>query len=124
MRQTLAMKAPSPALVLYAEHPATTRRFYEALGFRFRAERHGKGPRHVAGTLDGFVLEIYPRPSSTDGRHACHHVRIAIPVADAQASVSALASAVGVVVWDQDLRKRGTVRVWDPDRVTVILVQH
>ncbi|MBY0232484.1 MAG: hypothetical protein K2W96_24665, partial [Gemmataceae bacterium] len=37
------------------------RLFYEGLGLRFVRERHGDGPEHLAATLGGAVLELYPR---------------------------------------------------------------
>ncbi len=47
--------------VLYCADIDVTRAFYEHLGFRFVEERHddGKGPRHYACSLGGFVIELY-----------------------------------------------------------------
>ncbi len=47
--------------VLYCADIDVTRAFYECLGFSFVEERHndGKGPRHYACSLGGFVIELY-----------------------------------------------------------------
>ncbi len=47
--------------VLYCADIDVTRAFYESLGFSFVEERHndGKGPRHYACSLGGFVIELY-----------------------------------------------------------------
>lgn len=37
-------------------------RFYSALGITFSHHRHGNGPYHYAGELDGLTFEIYPLP--------------------------------------------------------------
>lgn len=48
-------------LVLYSPQREECRRFYENLGLRFTAERHGQGPDHYAAVLDdGTVFELYP----------------------------------------------------------------
>ena len=48
-------------IVLYCADIDVTRAFYECLGFSFVEERHndGKGPRHYACSLGGFVIELY-----------------------------------------------------------------
>ena len=40
--------------------PGELAKFYQALGFAFKLEKHGKGPEHYAASGDGFTLEIYP----------------------------------------------------------------
>ena len=48
-------------LVLYSPRLEDCRRFYGALGLRFTAEQHGRGPRHHAAVLaDGTVFECCP----------------------------------------------------------------
>ncbi|MFE7760451.1 glyoxalase/bleomycin resistance/dioxygenase family protein [Streptomyces sp. NPDC057438] len=48
-------------LVLYSPRLEECRPFYQGLGLRFTAERHGQGPAHHAAVLgDGVVLELYP----------------------------------------------------------------
>jgi len=47
-------------VVLRAEDVERARRFYEALGATFAAERHGAGPEHYAAPWGDAVLEIYP----------------------------------------------------------------
>ena len=47
-------------LVLRCQQLETSRQFYESLGFRFVAEKHGTGPRHYAAEDAGFVFELYP----------------------------------------------------------------
>ena len=34
--------------------------FYEGLGIAFRPEKHGCGPNHFSGDVNGVVVEIYP----------------------------------------------------------------
>jgi predicted enzyme related to lactoylglutathione lyase len=40
-------------------------RFYSALGITFSHHRHGNGPYHYAGALEGLTFEIYPLPNGT-----------------------------------------------------------
>jgi hypothetical protein len=115
-----AMEALSPALVLYADNPAATRRFYETLGLAFQTERHATGPEHVACDLGGFVLEIYPFKFSAFERGACRHVRLVIPVSDLNAIGRVLTDTVPRV---HMLSAGGNLLVNDPDGVTVILFQ-
>ena len=43
---------------------ALSKAFYECLGLKFQAERHGNGPEHYAATLpSGLTLELYPSGS-------------------------------------------------------------
>jgi len=37
-----------------------SRHFYELLGLRFRAEMHGKGPKHYSANVGDLVMEFYP----------------------------------------------------------------
>ncbi len=37
-----------------------SRHFYEKLGLRFRAEVHGKGPKHYSANVGELVVELYP----------------------------------------------------------------
>src|SRR5688572_15753187 len=55
------MSASLNLVVIRASDPEASRRFYEALGLHFTAERHGKGPEHLASESSGAVFEIYPR---------------------------------------------------------------
>lgn len=63
---------PQPSLrttliVIYSPLLEQCRRFYEALGLTFAAEKHGNGPEHYAAVLpDGMVFELYP---ATSERH-------------------------------------------------------
>ncbi|SEH03187.1 hypothetical protein SAMN05444920_13391 [Nonomuraea solani] len=48
-------------LVVYSPRLEECRRFYQDLGLRFTAERHGRGPGHHAAILaGGTVFELYP----------------------------------------------------------------
>jgi len=48
-------------LVLRCRDIEQSKRFYEALGLRFKPEQHETGPAHYASTLaEGVVLELYP----------------------------------------------------------------
>ncbi|WP_353461717.1 VOC family protein [Halomonas elongata] len=42
------------------QEPATSKQFYELLGFRFVEERHGDGPIHYASQVASMVFELYP----------------------------------------------------------------
>lgn len=117
------MAALSPALVLYADDPVATRRFYEMIGLTFRTERHGKGPEHAVHDFGGFVLEIYSKPKLFgDVRGPCQHIHIIIPVADVPAAIRILEA-------DSRITKPGItpqgpiVSTLDPDLIQVILVQ-
>lgn len=47
-------------LVIYTPDLERTKSFYEILGLKFSAERHGSGPLHFAANVAGVVFEIYP----------------------------------------------------------------
>ena len=69
-------------LVLRAEHPHRLAAFYEALGLRFKQEKHGSGPEHLSCELNGAVFEIYPRKSALESTQATR-VGFAVPDLDA-----------------------------------------
>src|SRR5262249_24702991 len=47
-------------LVLRCGDLAAAKRFYEALGLSFRAEKHGAGPEHHSCRIGATGLELYP----------------------------------------------------------------
>ena len=53
-------------LVLRASNIEQLARFYEAIGIKFEKHRHGDGPVHLGGTIDGLVFEIYPKRNESD----------------------------------------------------------
>jgi catechol 2,3-dioxygenase-like lactoylglutathione lyase family enzyme len=64
------MNSPAISLVvLRSEDPARLASFYEGLGMRFEAERHGNGREHLASTGNGAVFEIYPRRGDEPTSH-------------------------------------------------------
>jgi len=40
--------------------------FYEQLGIKFENHKHGTGPLHYAGDVDGVTFEIYPLPANKE----------------------------------------------------------
>jgi hypothetical protein len=54
-------------VVLRSNDIKRLRKFYEAIGLRFKVEKHGRGPTHYATTVGAVVLELYPITSSRDG---------------------------------------------------------
>lgn len=54
----------SELIVIYTDQEARMIGLLERLGLRFVREKHGPGPVHHACAVDGFVLEVYPRPAS------------------------------------------------------------
>ncbi len=46
--------------MLYCADIEESRKYYELLGVSFAREKHGNGPEHFAGELEGIVLELYP----------------------------------------------------------------
>ncbi len=108
-----------PALSLVVLRVAdleASRRFYEALGLAFRAERHGRGPAHLSTAVGGVVLELYPRASSaaTDG------LRLGLTVADLDGVAARCAPAV---VSDGSRDGDRVVVVRDPDGHRIELTQ-
>ena len=47
-------------LVIRCRDLEASRIFYESLGATFSLEKHGAGPEHYAGELEGLVFELYP----------------------------------------------------------------
>jgi len=47
-------------LVIRCQDLEISHLFYANLGFKFKEEKHGDGPRHYAAEADGFVFELYP----------------------------------------------------------------
>jgi hypothetical protein len=54
-------------VVLRSNDPKQLRKFYEAIGLRFKVEKHGRGPTHYAASVGAVVLELYPTKSSRYG---------------------------------------------------------
>jgi catechol 2,3-dioxygenase-like lactoylglutathione lyase family enzyme len=93
------------------------KRFYSALGVRFKTERHGDGPDHYAATLnDDLVLELYPCP---DGIVPDPGLRLGLSVDDIWETLRILEqpSTPRQTQWGL----RAVVR--DPDGRTIELVQ-
>ncbi len=120
------MTAPSISIVLYAKDPAVTRRFYEALGLTFCAERHDEGPEHFACELGGHALEIYPILQSLRRRDACRHIRIVVhvdSVALLDLALPLLCPGVIVAHGTYAPANKPLLRVVDPDGVNVLVLE-
>lgn len=87
------MIAPS-LIVIRAEDPERVAHFYGAMGLRFTRESHGKGPDHMACSLDGFVFEIYPRGGADHTRAT----RLGFTVANLDDTLDAIRTLGGQVV--------------------------
>jgi lactoylglutathione lyase len=48
-------------LVLRCSDILKSKTFYETLGFKFTAQKHGDGPDHFVSGNHGFALELYPK---------------------------------------------------------------
>ncbi len=53
-------------VVIRTHQPERVRDFYEALGLRFREEKHGNGPIHFSARVGPAVFEVYPLPKSIE----------------------------------------------------------
>jgi catechol 2,3-dioxygenase-like lactoylglutathione lyase family enzyme len=108
-------------LVLKTRGLEKLKHFYTALGIRFTAEQHGKGPGHYAGQVGDLVLELYPLE---DTRAADATTRLGLVVADLDAVVRSLATEEGVLV-SQPRQTAWGLRavVRDPDGRMVELYQ-
>ncbi|MCE9583637.1 MAG: VOC family protein [Planctomycetes bacterium] len=79
---------PTFSLVVLKTHKMEDLRdFYEALGFQFKEEQHGKGPIHWSVKAGDAVFEIYPAP---DGHTVDKSTRIGFALDDVTAAVEAV----------------------------------
>lgn len=82
-------------IALRARDPKALAKFYEAFGLRFEVEQHGNGLEHLACTLDGSVLEIYPlRP----GELGTASIRLGFRTASIDSVVTKIVAAKGVIL--------------------------
>lgn len=96
-------------VVLYVTDVERARAFYEKLGLRFVAEKHGTGKTHYACNLNGTILELYPRTSTAGGTR----IGLRLPAA------AAIADELKVFGFRVESTSRGTHRVQDPDGNTI-----
>ncbi len=109
-------------LVLKTNQPAGLRDFYEALGLRFREERHGSGPVHFAAQAGDVVFEIYPLPKSVAQADAT--TRLGFRVGALHPVIAALkAAGVPVTTEPQPTEWGYRAVVRDPDGRSVELTQ-
>ncbi len=100
-------------LVIRCADLARSLSFYEALGLRFVAERHGAGPAHHSCELGGLVLELYPATDSvTSG------LRLGLQVRGVAAAVERAGGAGG-----GRLGPAGSVVLRDPDGNEIALTE-
>jgi lactoylglutathione lyase len=125
MPETLAQRVQTPSLrllVLRTKQLDRLRDFYAPLGVTFVPERHGDGPLHYAGALEGAVLELYPLDGDAE---SCDPLtRIGFAVRDLAATLRGLEAAGGEVVWrprETEWGLRAVIR--DPDGRAVELYQ-
>jgi lactoylglutathione lyase len=108
-------------LVLKTHQMDRLKDFYSALGVLFAEERHGDGPRHLAGRVGDLVLELYPLPDGASPADGTTRLGFAVP--DLDAALRSL-DAVGAVLVSQPKTtpwgRRAVVR--DPDGRAVELV--
>lgn len=98
-------------VVIYVTDVERARMFYEKLGLRFVAEKHGSGQPHYACNLNGTILELYPRSSKAGGTR----FGLRLPAA------AAIAEELKVFGFRVEPTSRGTHRVQDPDGNTIEL---
>lgn len=101
-------------LVLRCRDLERTRLFYEALGLRFTAERHGGGSEHWACEVGGVVLELYP----AKGGERAEPARLGLRVEELESACDRLRAAG----FSAPQREHGAV-LRDPDGRAVELRQ-
>lgn len=101
-------------LVLRVADIELSRRFYSCLGAKFEQEKHGRGPVHYAGLLNGTVFELYPCNKSS----AVSSLRLGFKVEDLNQVVERARQAGATV----ESREDGDQYVLqDPDGNKVVL---
>lgn len=113
---------PTFSLVVLKTHKMEDLRdFYEALGFQFKEEQHGKGPIHWSVKAGDTVFEIYPAP---DGHMVDKSTRVGFAVGDVTAAVEAV-RAQGARIDSKPNSGPDGLRavVRDPDGRAVELIQ-
>lgn len=63
-------------IVLHSKQLDKTKAFYEALGMKFKAEKHNTGPEHYAAELENCVFELYPLPELVEASTDLLHIGI------------------------------------------------
>jgi lactoylglutathione lyase len=107
-------------IVIRAENPDRTAKFYAALGLRFSKERHGQGPEHYACAMEAGVFEIYPLKA---GDERTTGARIGFSVDSLEDVLSALGreERPKIIVGSGGADRRTVVR--DPEGHKVELVE-
>lgn len=93
--------------------------FYEALGVRFVEEQHGRGPKHLSGSIGAAILQLHPLPKGAP--EPDKSVRLGFVVPDLGAIVSQLGST-GLRIGPSE-RNAPAVVIKDPDGRVVELTQ-
>ena len=100
-------------LVLKTHDVTAVVTFYQALGFTFTEEQHGKGPFQFSAPLGDGIIEIYPLPSD---QPADSMVRLGFAIDDPDLVVSVAESLGGRVIQPgRDLLWGYVALVADPD---------
>jgi len=106
-------------VVIYAGDLQQTKQIYEVIGLEFTREKHGAGPEHFAATLDGVVLEVYPRKIHSDLKQI---VRLGFRVPSVDVVLERLAALkVEIVTHPHDTPWGRRAAVRDPDGYTIDL---
>lgn len=109
-------------IVLRSPDTDEAARFYEAVGLRFTEEQHGAGPRHVAATSGGTVVEIYPATAPTESGGP-NDLRLGFEVDDLDTTLSRLVDLTDNEPTIVERRGRRVAVVLDPDGRSVELNQ-
>lgn len=114
--KSIAVSAVS-LIVLRCSNVAEAKRFYEAIGLVFRAEKHGAGAEHWSCHVGDTVLELYPTVGA-----AAKPGRLGLRVADVREALRRLAISAGRVDKPFD-ESTGIAVVVDPDGTKLELSQ-
>lgn len=112
-----------PAIVLYSRNMERTVKFYNRLGFQFKVEKHGEGPRHYACECGGIILELYPRSGQVGetSRMRAMDCRIVVPVESLQVTLKTVSRLSKVVLSPREDGAYYTALIEDPDGRHVLL---
>jgi predicted enzyme related to lactoylglutathione lyase len=94
-------------LVIRSAIPAELSQFYAHFGYNFDYHRHGNGPWHYAGTLDGLTLEIYPLKQSQSVPD--RHLRLGFSVEDMDGLLEGLGAGVLLPPTESEWGRRAVV---------------
>jgi lactoylglutathione lyase len=95
--------------------------FYEALGIRFKSEKHGAGPEHFSGCIGSVLFELYP--IGNGGITGTTRIGFSVPsITDAVDAISQAGGSVVSAPKESPWGLRAVVA--DPDGHRVELVEN